>query len=141
MKSMNSSPTNDSRRKSTPAPVPGDNGNATRLLAAGLTVLAAVNGWAAESEFGSMGFEELGRIKVTTVARSESTVQQSPAAVCDDDALFVQGVMINFLLVKDTVCFEVKLDPAARAGIKFRSDLLGAAKRVWPKSGSDAPQP
>ncbi len=69
----------------TAAPAPSDNGKVTRLLAAGLSVLAAVNGWAAEPtlapEFGSMEFEELARIKVTTVSRTESTVQEAPAAV------------------------------------------------------------
>jgi hypothetical protein len=50
--------------------------------------------------------------------------------VCNDDAVFEQGVMVKFLLVNETVRFEVKLGPAKRAGIKLGSDILGAAKRV-----------
>ena len=55
--------------------------------------------------------------------------------VCDVDEFFEQGVMIKLSLVKETVRFEVKLEPAERAGIKFGSGMLDAARRVWPKSG------
>lgn len=50
--------------------------------------------------------------------------------VCNDDALFDQGVMVKFLLVNETVRFEVKLAPANRAGIKLGSGMLDAAKQV-----------
>ena len=57
--------------------------------------------------------------------------------VCDEDSFLEQGVMIRLLVVEEAVRFEVKLGPAERAGLKFNSRMLDAAKRVWPKpSGS-----
>lgn len=49
--------------------------------------------------------------------------------------------MIKFSRVNETVRFEVKLDPAEKAGIKFGSGMLGSAKKVWPKSGGEVKQP
>ena len=67
-----------------------------------------------------------------------AALRQAPVlTVCDDDAFFQQGVMIKFALVKETVRFEVRLEPAERAGIKFGSGMLGSAKKVWPKSGGE----
>lgn len=88
--------------------------------------------------------------QVVFISRSEkarlpgilATLRQAPVlTVCDEDAFFQQGVMIKYSLVKDRVHFEVKLDPAERAGIKFGSGMLGSAKRVWPKSGGEIKRP
>ncbi len=79
---------------------------------------------------------------VVFISRSEqarlpailATLGQAPVVtVCDADALFEQGVMIKLSLAGETVRFEVRLAPAERAGLKFGSGMLSAAKRIWPK--------
>ena len=88
------------------------------------------------------GVQALRDCQVVFISRSEqarlpailATLGQAPVVtVCDADALFEQGVMIKLSLAGETVRFEVKLAPAERAGLKFGSGMLSAAKRIWPK--------
>ncbi len=86
--------------------------------------------------------EELRACHVVFISRSErmdlpailATLRGTHAVtVCDMDALFDQGVMIKLAVVKETVRFEVMLEPAERAGLRFNSRMLDAALRVWPR--------
>ncbi len=61
--------------------------------------------------------------------------------VCDTEEFFEQGVMIQFVRVKEVVRFEVRRDVAERVGILFSSAMLDAAKQVWPKSRREERRP
>ncbi len=62
--------------------------------------------------------------------------------VCDQDGLFAQqGLMIKFALSEGRVRFEVKIEPVERAGLSIHSEMLGAAKRVWPKARTSLEPP
>lgn len=86
--------------------------------------------------------EELRDCHVVFISRSErkelptilATLRGTHAmTVCDVDALFDQGVTIKLAVVKEAVRFEVRLEPAERAGLRFNSRMLDAALRVWPR--------
>lgn len=86
--------------------------------------------------------EELRDCHVVFISRSErkelptilATLRGTHAmTVCDVDALFDPGVMIKLAVVEEAVRFEVRLEPAERAGLRFSSRMLDAALRVWPR--------
>ena len=62
-----------------------------------------------------------------------ATLRRTPiVTVCDDAGLFELGVMTKLSLLKESVRFEVKLDPAEKVGLRFGSGMLDAAMRVYP---------
>ena len=60
----------------------------------------------------------------------DSLKQSGVVTVSDTRGFAEAGGMINFLVVNDRVRFEINLDAASAAGLKFSSKLLSLAKIV-----------
>lgn len=87
--------------------------------------------------------EDLQACQVVFICRSEknrlaeiiATLRNTNAlTVCDVSAFLNQGVMIHLTVVDQAVRFEVEIEPAQRAGLRFNSRMLDAAKRVGTRS-------
>lgn len=87
--------------------------------------------------------EDLRACQVVFICRSEknrlaeilSALRNTSAlTVCDVPAFLDQGVMIHLTVVDQSVRFEVEIEPAHRAGLRFNSRMLDAAKRVGTRS-------
>lgn len=61
-------------------------------------------------------------------------LQDKPVLTVGESPRFLRdGGMINLLLVRNTVRFEINLDAASRAGLKISSRMLGVAENVFGK--------
>lgn len=62
-------------------------------------------------------------------------LQDRPVLTVGESPRFIRdGGIINLLLVRNTVRFEINLDAASRAGLKISSRMLGVAENVYGKS-------
>lgn len=61
-------------------------------------------------------------------------LQDKPVLTVGESARFIRdGGIINLLLIRNTVRFEINLDAANRAGLKVSSRMLGVAANVYGK--------
>lgn len=61
-------------------------------------------------------------------------LQDKPVLTVGESARFIRdGGIINLLLIRNTVRFEINIDAANRAGLKVSSRMLGVAANVYGK--------